>query len=304
MGSAKRLLEEIDEREWSDGAIEFTCPKCGKLTDDEIELPVVFGPEDECDFPVDIHCFSCKRDFAGSFEFRWGKGRIKLDDYPDTLVTAEPEEMINVEYHDDWYDWDELPSLPDSPLEEFEASYKELSTFASQHTNQLETRMLFMTAFGAFESYLADTFAKLALSSENNKLKFLKFKHNGKDIKFEISHLIDWSPRSVLNLLEAQIRNDVRSYSFHNLGSISRLYNLFLIDIYKDLETEKELLMKAIPIRHHCVHRNGKDENGKKIAELNMSYAVSVLKAMRALVRGVEIQITKLRKEDDDALPF
>jgi len=104
--------------------------------------------------------------------------------------------------------------------------------------------------------------------------------------KFALSDIIA-SP----GVVAEKVTEYLRALVFHDLSRVDFLYRTALgVRILKD-DVDKEKLFTAVKYRHDCVHRNGIDRNGTRLAVFTKAYVQETADLIRALVDHVEREI-------------
>jgi len=155
--------------------------------------------------------------------------------------------------------------------------------------------MLFASLISGLEAFLSDTLLNAVSARKEAQLRLVK---NDKDVltmKFTLAEVLE-TP----NLVIETITTHLRDISFHNLPKVNALYRAALdIDFFKLLEKEEvAALNKAVELRHHVVHRNGRDKDGNLLENFTPAYVESVLKLAEALVHKLEDAV------NPDSIPF
>lgn len=117
-------------------------------------------------------------------------------------------------------------------------------------------RQLYITAIGALETFLSETFINLTDENEDYFRKFVETYPNFKERKFQLNEIYN-----EYNKLRETAKKEMLEVIYHNLAKVKNMFNsTFKID-FPDI-TE---LSKAVNTRHDLVHRNGKTKEGADV---------------------------------------
>ena len=116
--------------------------------------------------------------------------------------------------------------------------------------------MLYVKVIAVMEAYLADTFILTVLKTEESKRIFVE---NFKDFKEKSFSFQDIFKQ--MENIDRIISDTLRDVVYHNLPRVREMYRAILKVQFGDIGN----LMKAVNKRHHIVHRNCKDRDGKEV---------------------------------------
>lgn len=89
------------------------------------------------------------------------------------------------------------------------------------------------------------------------------------------------------DLVAEKVNTYLKRLLFHELGPAADVYQAALgIDIFPD-EKVKSTITQAVIDRHHCVHRDGKDNDGNGL-EIDFDYIFPLRDALIAFVANIE----------------
>ena len=75
---------------------------------------------------------------------------------------------------------------------------------------------------------------------------------------------------------------------YHSLSRVQFLYKTAIgLDIF-DVSIDRVELQRAIKLRHHCVHRNGKDENGNQLTEITRDYVEAIAEIIKQFIEQID----------------
>lgn len=118
-------------------------------------------------------------------------------------------------------------------------------------------RHLYVGVIACLETYLSDAFINTVLSNENYLKSFFTSFKDFRDQKLGMNELLDSASKA-----EEIAKKAMLEVIYHNLPKVSKMYEGTLnIEFPKFSE-----IQKAVSIRHHLVHRNGKNKDGIEIS--------------------------------------
>ncbi len=141
--------------------------------------------------------------------------------------------------------------------------------------------MLYVNIIASMEAYLADTFIRSVLESEENKRKFVEtFKDFEKEqISFQRIY-------EKMDGMDKFISKTLRDVIYHNLWKVKGMYKDAL-DI--DLGEIGEL-SKAVNIRHDIVHRNCVDKEGNDVI-ITKTNVKELFERVKKFVNAIDVQV-------------
>lgn len=116
--------------------------------------------------------------------------------------------------------------------------------------------MLYVNVIAVMEAYLADTFILTVLNTGESKRIFVE---NFKDFKEKSFSFQDIFKQ--MENIDRIISDTLREVVYHNLPRVREMYRVILKVQFEDVGN----LMKAVNRRHHIVHRNCRDKDGKEV---------------------------------------
>lgn len=256
--------------------LRFYCSKCGEKIEEVIESfpsPNLLSERDtylgtlETDC-TDIECPNCHKDYNIQLASSMYGGELYSDDLDEDT------EMEIEDIEDDYFeDYSEIVESNTSFFDTFyiqmEANKRlfENSVLAPDLEITLD-KLLFANIITCLETYLSDALINIVLNNENYLKRFVE---NFKDYKDNSLKLCDIFKK--MESLKKQVKEDLFALMYHNLPKIKEIYKTTLnIDFPNNIGD----VMKKIYVRHHLVHRNGKDRDGNQIIitkdELNQTY--------------------------------
>lgn len=233
--------------------VTYTCPYCGQ---ENIESFLVPTPdfaaethhESENQEFYDAQCKNCEKEFNVIITNGYYGGSGDIEDV---------EEIINVEESipgedDEYYDkllFKETHSDTEKALEAIEPLPQEIK--------ENLYRLLYANIISKLEAFLCDTIVSYVLECDEHKKKFVQNYEPLATQKFQMSAIY-----AKYQNLDKIIKGALVSIVYHDIELVRKLYKK-TADI--DLPDTKEI-EEAIQIRHHIIHRNGKDKEGNVIS--------------------------------------
>lgn len=296
MGIAKRLMEELIQERVCQA--EWECPLCEEPNMFYSDVPDInFTSDDASDYHASeeliLECDSCDFKAEGSIENGVSGVTFHILGPDDKPIHVEAPGLRDYpDPADDYFYWE--PS--DSPYDVYVVTLEGLRLLINtpipiEHDDQLINRLAFAQIFTALEAYLSDSLILLAKNDPEiqkalyENVKPLRQKRfSGEDI------LVD--PDAAKTHLLGYLRKEI---SFHNLVTADKLYKIAINQSIFDDKPNRDLLVKAVSLRHDCVHRNGKTEEGEKLECFETSYVESIATAADTIVMRLYHIITALQ---------
>jgi hypothetical protein len=232
--------------------VKYECPQCGHINEDTFWVP-------EPDMLAETHHDSINQDFDDAVceecdaqfnviltnGFYGGEGEIE-----DVEKILDVEESIPGE-DEDYYD----KQLYDATHTDIEKMLDSSSALPEDVKPKL-FKLLYANAITMMETYLGDTLKREVLKDEAGIRCFVE---NYKDFQKRQISLSDlYNEREALPKL---IRETLKTILYHDLPKIKPIYKAVLNIDLGDISD----LYRAVLIRHHIVHRNGHDHDGKEL---------------------------------------
>ncbi|EXI84546.1 MAG: hypothetical protein AW11_03843 [Candidatus Accumulibacter regalis] len=222
-----------------------------------------------------------------------------LWEYPQGVENCHQTNISNHELIEDFdYGLEHVPepdlwadyTLPKNPFAIFMDSYHHtgdlLADFGGNDGDHLLNRMIFSQQITALESYLGDTLRKAVLA---DKAAMTRLMTKDQELSKERFSLADIAKTP--DIVENKIRDYLRSILYHNLPQVNFLYSAALQVGILVLAQDKAGLLKAILLRHDCVHRNGFDKDGEKLTIFTKDYVQGIADLIKNFVEAVEKQL-------------
>lgn len=120
-------------------------------------------------------------------------------------------------------------------------------------------RMLLVQYFSAIEAYLSDRLIRLVLDDPKAMSALVKGNKEWVADKIEVVELAS-NPNAVRDWVHMRLRE----LMYHNFVKIDHYYRSALGSTIFPDEATKKTLMEFVPVRHDCVHRYGRDHDGRE----------------------------------------
>jgi hypothetical protein len=158
--------------------------------------------------------------------------------------------------------------------------------------NQSLIRLLYANVISSMEAYLGDTLKKNVLTREPLLRRFVESHKHFAQSKITMADLFKEHSRirtTVSELLAETI--------FHDISKTRSLYGSVFAAAFP--EHTLEALHRAVVMRHHIVHRNGRDHAGEPVT-LTLSDLEGLIEVVTVTIRSLDAQIKDGLIEDDD----
>jgi hypothetical protein len=150
-------------------------------------------------------------------------------------------------------------------------------------------RMAFIQQFAVLEAYLSDTLITEVLNKPGALARVIEGDDDLRKMKLPLA-MIHNNPGIVPHTVAIHLRDLV----YHNFGKVGSIWREALdFDLFPN-DDVKERMMKAGPIRHDCVHRNGVGKDGNVRTEVNDGFVEQIDKDIRAMVGYIEDQLPRV----------
>lgn len=305
MGISKRMWE--DKMYAEARTAEWECPVCHTAHESEFEIPEVnFSSDSASDYHAEeifeIECDNCG--FKKEGVVTNGVGGL------DFQITGPDGEAIHIEapdpyyYEQDYEDWYWEPS--DSPSDVYAVTMEGMRCLLQtnvpiEHDDQLLNRVVFAQIIAAVEAYLSDTLINIVKGNSGIQQSIYEKDTELNKKKFTAAEVLN-DPLLPEKYLLGYFREKI---SFHNLPTANKFYKYALNQDFFVDDTHRNLLGRAIELRHDCVHRNGKTIDGLKQTCFTKDYVSSIADAADKLVTRVRHMEMALEFKDisDDTEP-
>lgn len=259
--------------------VRFKCPECGEeVFSDALSVPSPnFAADNNSDsmncedYQVSCDNSECGQTFEVTIYNAMFGGSVEVDGVDYVVV----DEQYASE-DDDYYDY-QLYQVTHSEIGETLEAIEPLSDKIKAYLY----RLLYANIISQLEAFLSDTIIKQVLSSDENKKKFLQTYEPLAEQKFPMKAIY-----AKYDALDIIIRGALTSIVYHDLDLVSKIYNNTLgVQL-----PEEKTIDRAIQIRHHIVHRNGKDKDGN-LVEISKESILELAETVAVLMRDIEAQL-------------
>ena len=197
------------------------------------------------------------------------------------------------ELEDEPEGWD-YEEVPNDPFSIFYKSVSQASTLLANVNGVSESpllnRMVFSHYITAMEAYLGDALLNEVMESPAAMNRLLVKAEGLSDAKFSLAN-ISQQP----SIVNDETRKYLRSIIYHNLAKVEVLYSIALGIKILELTTDKDILFRAVHLRHDCVHRNGMDKNGEELTVFTKAFVQETGDKVLNFVRAVNMAVTSSR---------
>lgn len=268
-------------------SLRFTCPKCGC----ECETDAMCPPSP--DWSAETHhesvnsedydcCCECGEDYTVTLHCGFWGGDGEIDNVESVEVIEEFEEE-NFEPDNNVF------SYYDIHIEDTMKAVTAIDGLPAE-VKEILYRTLYANLIACMESYLSDKLIQAVLQDTNSKRKFVETFKDYNDVKFSVSEIF-----AKYENIDRYIKATLKDIIYHNLPKVKGIYKDALnIDLGNISE-----LMKCINLRHHIVHRNGKDKDGN-LVPVTKDDIEELAEKLTAFIENIEQQFSS--KVVDDLL--
>lgn len=279
--------------------VDFSCPKCGAHCSGELGVPYPdFSAERSRDMGVsETHewcCQTCGEDFeVETFSEMFGTTATLVDgDVPISVHDLHEQEPPDEDY---------IP--PHDVRAEFDEAQSELLDLLTSMSDPFDgrpvpptaalVRMVFSQLVAVLEAYLADRLHREVIDNPKAKLRLVQGAEPFKKQAITLHQAIG-DP----GLADRRITETIKSVLYHRFDDVEALYRPAFRSkaLFPSPENRQEL-EDAVKLRHHCVHRNGRDMEGN-VQAISAKDVETVAKAMRELVEHIERAIEDCQAKD------
>jgi predicted nucleic-acid-binding Zn-ribbon protein len=262
----------------------WNCPACGHPNVQEIEVPELdFSAEKTSDMATDgwieITCDNCTMAFAGHVYVNVGETCFEIIEpvnfsFSGDMPMYEPE--VDYEPAEDPY------SIVTEALGHLDEM---IGTAGPANDAQFVNRLVFAGAISSLEAYLGDTLINAVQEKADIRNALLK---NHKELGAISATAAELAVDP--EVITKRLITALRGYLYHNLPRVIALYQAAFGVHIAASKAERDVLFLAMPRRHDCVHRNGRDPQGEKLTVFTNEYVQEVITAIRAVVTHIEFR--------------
>jgi hypothetical protein len=249
------------------------CPQCGWPVDAWLEEVPRANPDRyvEATAEVELDCETCGRSFDVTI-------RTRLNGGWEAFLTEDPSEAATFEHYDYRYDeWiNELEPEP-HPRAIFNEAIKEWGDLVDDIADKASgsaavNRMLLVQLFSIVEANLSDAILKLAHDDPSVASAIIQWHPELKGENVSLKRVAT-EPNLVRDIVVAQLRKT----QFHRFQFVDGLLKASLAhDMLPADKDIRDVVMASVQTRHHCVHRNGRDPEGRLVTTLTIDYLVDL----------------------------
>lgn len=273
--------------------VRFTCPVCGERVVEDVEVPETNWIGDNADErfvedDADTDCRNCDTGFTLHMQNSDGYVTALLYDHEDVEVECGRADMVEPDEPD--YDDLDIAEYPGAALSQALIDVRRvLVATASIPYRDTVHRMAFVQQFAALEAYLSDTLIGQILNKPALLTKALTSIDELKNIRVSLADI-----NSDTDLIRRIVGAHLRDLLYHNFAKVGLIYNATLgFGLFPDKDVQVRMF-RALPIRHDCVHRNGKDKEGNARIEVDETFVLQVENDIRAMLTWIESGIVTL----------
>lgn len=244
--------------------------------------------------------------YEGGYIYIWGGPYYPNEELDAEFAGIVPDDLISElaeELESENYEWSRIPTREDYDealfnivegtefLSNFQNSIKNIRDLLEQ---KLSTKMkqnlyklLYANVITAMETYLSDALINTIMSDPSYRRKFVEANEDFKKEKFNLAEIY-----SKMDTLDQQIKKYLIELIYHNLAKVEVLYKISL-----NLQFPEDLadIHRAVTIRHHIIHRNGKTQDGKPI-KITKEKIENIIEKVSTFVNHIDEQVSELRK--------
>lgn len=264
--------------------VQFVCPKCGQENMETVPVPGTDWTGDSADERFtqdneDVPCQGCGDVFSICLQNNDGRIHVSSNDSEDIRFTAS-----------DAYEPDDDIDLPSDPAINILMMLEDIREVLngsplSFHTATLH-RMAFIQQCAALEAYLSDTLVGEVLNKAGALKRIISGDRDLKEMKLPLSVILNNT-----GLVPHTVAMHLRGLLYHNFKKIEIIWRHALkFDLFPSADIRLRM-MKAEPIRHDCVHRNGKDKRGDERTEVDAEFVEQMDKDIRLVIQHIEGQL-------------
>jgi hypothetical protein len=277
----------------------FRCPQCSREVRDIVFVPKATSVARDAHSLstqgwADIECGCCTA--AYRLEVRNAAGRVfaQVVGFPTTPVIC-----TGAVHREELDDFDIFLEMEDTPAENLVDALTDIeevirSSDAIFYVKPL-SRMAFIQQFAALEAYLADTLTKQVLDNPTALSRALVGVETLREIKLPLAEVA-----ADPDIVKVTVAKALRSLLYHNFAAVDVIWKVALEgSIFPNAEV-KQRMFKCLPIRHDCVHRNGRDREGHEHSQIDFDFVLRVGDDIHAMMTHIEDALTGFIDDDDD----
>ena len=280
-------------------SLEFICPRCGARIIETIEevpsYDLLADRESDAQGYAEqvVACAACENEFAVSIRNTGAALVAELADHKAHVTVIhdpihEPDDSWEVEAY-------QRENLPEDPAKIFKFATYDIEHIAAEMEGRglvgELNRMLFVQYFSAIEAYLSDRLIRLVLDDSNAMTALVKGNKEWVADKIGVVELAS-NPDAFRDLVHTRLRE----LMYHNFVKVDLYYRSALGSTIFPEEATKKTLMEFVPVRHDCVHRYGRDHDGKE-RSISKTDLERLSTALESVVAHLEAAFAQRGKE-------
>lgn len=201
--------------------------------------------------------------------------------------------LIQSGYEDDFRDLDEIQRQETYPHSFSRQSLEEIiSLSASQADNPSLQRMCYASIITSMEAYLGDILRREIFARPAVKERFVASYEPFKKHKFNLTELY-----ARLSVIDTDIKEVLDGLSLHKIDIAMNIFASTLLTEFPS--SQLPFIHRAVKLRHHIVHRNGRDEDGTLLS-FDHETVSRLAQEVLAFTRAVDAQILDGLVIDDE----
>lgn len=250
-------------------SLKLLCPGCGATIQEILkevppyDLMADYGSETQGSVYQAIVCSKCDRRFEVHVR-NTGSGLVAglQDETTPVSVIDDPTKNPGDEWEMEAY---QRENLPNDPGQIFKFATYDIDFIAGEVESgghgsiAALNRMLLVQYFSAIEAYLSDRLIRLVLDDPKAMSDLVR---GNKEWAAEKISVVDLASNP--DAFRDWVHTRLRELMYHNFVKIDQYYRSALGSTIFPDESTKKVLMKFVPIRHDCVHRYGRDHEGRE----------------------------------------
>ncbi|NLS17150.1 hypothetical protein HGP16_11335 [Rhizobium sp. P40RR-XXII] len=278
-------------------SLKLLCPGCGATIQEILkeappyDLMADHGSETQGSVYQAIVCSKCDRRFQVHVR-NTGSGLVAglQDETTAVSVIDDPTTSPDDEWDTEAY---QRENLPNDPGQIFKFATYDIDFIAGEvesggHGSVAAlNRMLLVQYFSAIEAYLSDRLIRLLLDNPKSLAALVIGNKEWAGEKISVVELA-----SNAHAFRDWVHTRLRELMYHNFVKIDQYYRSALGSTIFPDEATKKVLMEFVPVRHDCVHRYGRDHDGRErtISKVDLDKLGSALENMVAHLEGLFVR--------------
>ncbi|GEO84662.1 hypothetical protein GCM10007920_05010 [Ciceribacter naphthalenivorans] len=278
-------------------AVKFVCSGCGATIHTVLEevpaYDLMADRESDAQGFVEqaVECSECDRQLSVGIR-NTGAGLVDAlqDENTPVEVIDDPTQRPDDEWDTEAY---QRENLPNDPGQIFKFATYDIDFIAGEvesggHGSVAAlNRMLLVQYFSAIEAYLSDRLIRLVLDNPKSLAALVIGNKEWAGEKISVVELA-----SNAHAFRDWVHTRLRELMYHNFVKIDQYYRSALGSTIFPDEATKKVLMEFVPVRHDCVHRYGRDHDGRErtISKVDLDKLGSALENMVAHLEGLFVR--------------